>query len=74
MELLEDIQRQIDTLKTAGSLPAVIKMTESTWNGVADGILQSSSLPWSKRSLFDLAVMFSPEMKPGTARVYMEWE
>ncbi len=76
-KLLEDIQQQIEALRGDGMTPGAIKMTESTWQNLCQevgGILQAAGSPIGKRTICGVRVMTDPAMKPGAARVYMEWE
>ncbi len=75
-QLLEDIKQQIEALRGDGMTPGAIKMTEATWQVMAEefgGILQGSDSPIGKRTIYGVRVMTDPAMKSGAARVYMEW-
>lgn len=77
MDILEDIQRQIDRIEAEFQTPAVVMMSEDTWQSVYrqhKGLFQGSGAQISQRQLCGLPVKTNPAMKSGVARVYCEWD
>ena len=66
--VLQETAEKIEHIRSIDRIPAVIRMSKTTWDVLAEFLGGTSDM-----CMLELPVMFAPEVRDGAVTVHMEW-